>query len=357
MPRVAVALSGGVDSLVAALRLRAAGHSLLGLHFTTGFEAVPPDSVRVLAGRLDIPFHEIDLTGDFRRSVVDDFVETYRRGRTPNPCMVCNPRIKFGRLLDRARELGADSLATGHYARILRDAGGRDAGGRNANGRDADGTVRLLRGADRGKDQSYFLARVPRERLARAEFPLGDLTKDRVREMAAAAGFSGSTRSESQDICFVRDNYADFLTAAGVPSRPGEIATLDGTVIGRHDGLHHFTVGQRKGIGVPGPEPYYVVRLDRERNRLVVGGKESLLASGCRVASVNWIVDPPAEPLAAQVRVRYRHQAAPARVTPLSGNRAEVQFETPQSAVTPGQGAVFYRGEEVLGGGVIEEAR
>jgi tRNA-specific 2-thiouridylase len=341
MPRAAVALSGGVDSLVAALRLRAAGHSLLGLHFTTGFETAPSDSVRNLADRLEIPFQEIDLTDAFRRSVVDDFVETYRRGRTPNPCMVCNPRIKFGLLLDQARELGADWLATGHYARIVRDE---------------DGRVHLLRGADPRKDQSYFLARVPGDRLTAAVFPLGDLTKDRVREMAAEAGFSESVRSESQDICFVRDNYADFLAAAGVPSRPGEIVALDGTVIGRHEGLHQFTVGQRKGIGVPGPQPYYVVRLDRERNRLVVGGKAALFAGGCRVASVNWIVDAPAAPLEACVRVRYRHQAAPARLTPLSENRAAVQFETPQSAVTPGQGAVFYQDDEVLGGGVIEEA-
>lgn len=341
MPRAAVALSGGVDSLVAALRLRAAGHSLLALHFITGFETSASDSVRGLADRVDIPFQEIDLTDAFRRSVVDDFVETYRRGRTPNPCMVCNPRIKFGFLLEQARELGADWLATGHYARIVRDE---------------DGRVHLLRSADRQKDQSYFLARVPRDRLAGALFPLGDLTKDRVREMAAAAGFSKTVRSESQDICFVPDNYADFLAAAGVPSRPGEIVALDGTVIGRHDGLHQFTIGQRKGIGVPGPEPYYVVRLDRERNRLMVGGKEALLAGGCRVASVNWIVDPPESALEVRVRVRYRHQAAPARLTPLPGNRAEVQFETPQSAVTPGQGAVFYQNDEVLGGGVIEEA-
>ncbi|MFP4582537.1 MAG: tRNA 2-thiouridine(34) synthase MnmA [Desulfococcaceae bacterium] len=341
MPVAAVALSGGVDSLVAALRLRAAGHSLLGIHFLTGFETAPPDSVRGLADRLEIPFHEIDLTDDFRRSVVDDFVETYRRGRTPNPCMVCNPRIKFGRLLEEARKRGADLLATGHYARIVRDEEGR---------------VHLLRGADRKKDQSYFLARVPGNRLAAAVFPLGDLTKDRVREMAAEAGFSESIRSESQDICFVRDNYADFLAAAGAPSRPGEIVALDGTVIGRHEGLHRYTVGQRKGIGVPGPQPYYVARLDREGNRLVVGGKAALRNFGCRVASVNWIIDPPENRLETRVRVRHRHQAAPARVTPLPGNRAEVQFETPQSAVTPGQGAVFYRDEEVLGGGVIEEA-
>ncbi len=341
MSRVAVALSGGVDSLVAALRLRAAGHSLLALHFTTGFETAHPDSVRALADRLEIPFHEIDLADVFRRCVVDDFVETYRRGRTPNPCMVCNPRIKFGLLLDEARKRGAEALATGHYARLRRDAGGR---------------VRMLRGADRKKDQSYFLARTPRGRLAAAVFPLGDLTKDQVREEAAANGFSGSARSESQDICFVRDNYADFLAAAGVPSRPGEIVARDGTAIGRHEGLHHYTVGQRKGIGVPGPEPYYVVRLDRERNRLVVGGKEALSASNCRAASVNWIADPPEEPLEAHVQVRYRHRAAPARITPLPENRAEVRFETPQSAVTPGQGAVFFQDDEVLGGGVIEEA-
>jgi tRNA-specific 2-thiouridylase len=341
MRPTAVALSGGVDSLVAAFRLREAGHRLIALHFTTGFETAAPETVRALAGELGLPLHEIDLAASFRRAVVDDFVETYRRGRTPNPCMACNPRIKFGLLLDQARRLGAGRLATGHYARVARDG---------------DGRVRLLRGADRAKDQSYFLARVPPDRLAAAVFPLGKLTKDEVRRRAAAAGFSGGVRSESQDICFVRESYADFLAAEGVASRPGEIVTVTGDVIGRHPGLHRFTVGQRRGIGVPGPEPYFVVRLAAETNQLVVGAKADLAADGCRVADVNWIAPPPDGPVAARVRVRHRHRAAPARIFPAPDGGAEVRFDAPQSAVTPGQGAVFFRGDDVLGGGIITEA-
>lgn len=341
MPLTAVALSGGVDSLVAALRLREAGHRLIALHFTTGFETVAPETVRSLARTLDIPLHEIDLAVPFRRAVVEDFVETYRRGQTPNPCMACNPRIKFGLLLDQARNLGADRLATGHYARITRDE---------------DGRVHLWRGADRAKDQSYFLARVPPDRLAAAVFPLGELTKGAVLRRATAAGFSWDLRSESQDICFVQGAYADFLAAEGVVSRTGEIVTVTGEVIGRHPGLHRFTVGQRRGIGVPGPEPYFVVRLAVESNQLVVGTKADLSANGCRVAGVNWIAPLPTGPVAARVRVRYRHRAAPSRIWPAPDGGADVRFDAPQSAVTPGQGAVFFRDEEVLGGGIITEA-
>lgn len=341
MPLAALALSGGVDSLVAALRLRGSGRRLIGLHFATGFETDSPDAVRALARRLDIPLHEIDLSSEFRREIVDGFAAAYRAGRTPNPCLACNPRIKFGRLLDHARRLGAERLATGHYARTDRGA---------------DGRVRLLRGADREKDQSYFLARIPADRLAAAEFPLGDLTKSRVRELAAEAGFAGATRPESQDICFVRDHYADFLAAEGVPSRPGDIVATDGKIVGRHEGLHRYTVGQRRGIGVPGPEPFYAIRLEPGENRLVIGTRDELAARGCRVERINWIAPPPEGPAEARVRVRYRHRAAPARIVPGPGGTADVQFDMPQSAVAPGQGAVFFRDDEILGGGIIAEA-
>ncbi len=340
-PVVAVAMSGGIDSLAAAVLLRDRGHPLLAVHFDTGYAAVDPEAMRALARRIDIPLKIIDLKERFREQVVSYFIETYRSGRTPNPCLVCNPAVKFGLLAEAVRAEGAVALATGHYARV-------DV--------DADGNPSLHRGADRRKDQSYFLAFLDRDRLAFARFPLGRMTKAQVRAFASERGLAPLQREESQDICFIRGGgYGDFLAReAGLRDLPGPIEDTSGRRIGEHRGLHRFTVGQRRGIDCPAPEPYYVVRIDPSGNRLVVGGRGDLLAESCEVRQVHWVQGPPAGPVRARVQVRYRHHGTHARIEPLEGGRARIRFDLPQSAVTPGQGVVFYRGDEVLGGGWID---
>ncbi|GBC61086.1 tRNA 2-thiouridine(34) synthase MnmA [Desulfonema ishimotonii] len=341
-PLTAIALSGGIDSLVAAHLLKVKGHRLIGIHFTTGYETVSPDQVRDIARQLGIPVKIMDCSAAFRSCVVDYFIDTYRRGQTPNPCMICNPAIKFGTVADFARTLGADRLATGHYARVRRDE--KDTG-----------RCRLLKGADRKKDQSYFLAFLNQAQLAAASFPLGEMTKSEVRQLAAEAGLTPTEGRESQDICFIPDSYGDFLVRqGGVIPRPGPIADISGRQIGEHKGLHLFTVGQRRGINCPASEPYYVVRTDVRHNRLIVGLKQDLLCPECRVSRINWIAPQPDGPIRAEVRIRYRHKAVPAEIIPQEDQTAVVRFEKPESAVTPGQGAVFYREDEVLGGGLIQ---
>ena len=340
---VAIALSGGIDSLAAACLLKNQAKEVFGLHFITGFEKPGdpgPTQIQALFQPLDIPVQVVDLKAPFRKTVVDYFAVAYQNGETPNPCLVCNPSIKFGVLLQKAIQLGATRLATGHYARVEKGASGR---------------YRLLKGVDGGKDQSYFLARLTREQLARACFPLGSWTKDQVRALAAEKGLAPVTRSESQDVCFVRESsYADFLVqTVGMEPRPGEIVDTQGRRVGTHQGLHRYTVGQRRGINCPASRPYYVIRIDARHNRLVVGFKEERFTSRCRVRDVNWIADPPDGPLAVDTRIRYRHQAAASTVIPDERGGAAVRFEQPQSSVTPGQGAVFYREEEVIGGGWI----
>ncbi|MCJ8500622.1 tRNA 2-thiouridine(34) synthase MnmA [Desulfatitalea alkaliphila] len=358
---IAVALSGGIDSMVAAGLLKAQGHRLIGLHFLHGYETGIPQghtadaagdpfaavlnrarrTMAELAEQLGIPVHIIDLRKEFQSRVVDYFVATYAAGATPNPCLVCNPSIKFDLLLRQARTLGAERLATGHYARIAPAEGHR--------------RIRLLQGVDPQKDQSYFLARLTQDQLAGAVLPLGDLHKSETRQMARRLGLVAPVTGESQDVCFIRDNrYADFLgRSVGFKPQPGPVEDLHGNVIGRHPGLHHFTIGQRRGINCPAAAPYYVVRLDHKRNCLIVGGKEDLLQSRCTVTTINWIAPPPAAPMAIRVRIRYRHAAVPATLVPTAAQQAEIHFATPEAAVTPGQGAVFYCGEEVLGGGWI----
>jgi tRNA-specific 2-thiouridylase len=278
----------------------------------------------------------------FKTRVVDYFSAAYQRGETPNPCLVCNPAIKFGALLAAARRLGASRLATGHYARVEAGQGGQ---------------YRLCKGVDDKKDQSYFLSRLTRGQLARACFPLGSWTKDQVRELAARQGLQPLTRQESQDVCFIRDTrYADFLTRnTAIRPQPGDIVDTAGHRVGTHNGLHQYTVGQRRGINCPAGEAYYVVRIDSRLNRLVVGFKDELSATGCRVYDINWIADIPESPMAADTRIRYRHKAVPSMVSPVGLDGAVVRFDQPLAAVTPGQGAVFYRGDEVMGGGWIEK--
>lgn len=353
-PIIAIALSGGVDSLVAASLLKTQGHEVIGMHFFTGYEtgaALPaPEAARQsaktlaadLAAQLALPVEVVDCTREFKRRVVDYFTRSYAAGRTPNPCLICNPSIKFGVLLQHARKQGASHLATGHYARVLADG---------------SGGFRLLKGLDPLKEQSYFLARLTSEQLAQACFPLGAMTKTDVLRLARAKGLVPIRGGESQDVCFIREgSYAGFLAAQrGFNSRPGDIVDIGGNVLGTHRGLHRFTLGQRRGINCPAPKPYYVVRIERRQNRLVVGTKSDLLTGNCRVEAINWIASPPISARQAHTRVRYRHPGVPATLTPLDAKTATVAFDTPQSAVTPGQGAVFYSDQEVLGGGWIAD--
>jgi tRNA-specific 2-thiouridylase len=358
-PLAAIAISGGIDSLVAAHLLKQRGHPLLGLHFITGFEAWIPAAgatwtpvqlreaatarLAPMALQLGAPIEIVDLRTAFQRIVVDYFTSTYARGHTPNPCLICNPGIKFGDLLTHARGRGADLLATGHYARIVPDA---------------QGGPQLFKGADASKDQSYFLARLTLDQLAAARFPLGAQTKVETRAMAAAVGLKPLTDKESQDICFIReDRYSEFLSRQpGFCFAPGPIVNSAGERLGTHRGLHRYTVGQRRGMGIPGPAPYYVIRLEPEANRLVVGFEAELYHDACRVNGINWIGPPPQVPIEVMARIRYRHQAVAARLVPLSFDRADLFFAEPQKAVTPGQGAVFYIGQRVLGGGWISVA-
>jgi len=344
-PLIAVALSGGIDSLIAAKLLIQQGHPVVGIHFHTGYESPDNPSPRQLAeqlsSRLGIDVYLMDVVQPFQETVVNYFVRTYLSGLTPNPCMVCNPLIKFGTVLDYARSLGASLLATGHYARITSDS---------------NGILHLLKGIDPMKDQSYFLSRMTQAQLSHACFPLGGMTKSRVIQLSRELKLSPVHHGESQDICFIKGRtYGEFLkNQEGFFSLPGPIATVPGRIIGEHPGLHLFTIGQRRGINCPAAHPYYVVRLDRKANTLVVGFKSDLLASSCGVSDINWIAGPPEFPLRVYTRVRYRSQAVCSTLSPVDPDGVTVVFDAPQPSVTPGQGAVFYReDDEVIGGGWI----
>ena len=346
-PMIAVALSGGVDSLVAAKLLIQQGHPVVGIHFVTGYESrdnpSPQQLSEMLASRLGIDVYLMEAADPFRQTVVNYFVRTYLSGLTPNPCMVCNPLIKFGAVLDYARSLGASLLATGHYARITSDS---------------DGTLHLFKGVDPLKDQSYFLSRMTQAQLSHACFPLGGMTKTRVIQLAQDLKLEPVHHGESQDICFIKGRtYGEFLAnQKGFVSPSGPIATVAGKIIGEHPGLHLFTIGQRRGINCPAAQPYYVVRLDRKANLLVVGFKSDLLALSCRVTGINWIAGPPEFPARVYTRVRSRSEAVHSTMFPATDGGVIVQFDSPQPSVTPGQGAVFYRqDDEVLGGGWICE--
>jgi tRNA-specific 2-thiouridylase len=355
--RVLVAMSGGVDSAAAAAFLVEEGHEVVGatlkLWCYGGAEASPRsccslrdiEDARASAAALGFRHYVLDEESDFDREVVRPFVRSYLAGETPNPCVRCNTHLKFGSLLTRARRLGFDAVATGHYARLEQTAGGPV----------------LARAADRAKDQSYVLWGLSRKDLASSRFPLGARTKTEARAAARRAGLRVAEKVESQDICFVQGgHYGDFVSARaeGAPqARPGEIVDLAGAVLGEHRGAIHYTVGQRRGLGVAAGDPLYVVRVDAARNRVVVGSERDLHIDAMEVREVNWVsCDPPSGALEAEVKVRYRSRPAPAVVTPAGPGRVGVRFREPQRAVAPGQSAVFYRGEVVLGGGIIEPA-
>jgi tRNA-specific 2-thiouridylase len=356
MARVVLAMSGGVDSSVAAYLLRRQGHDVVGLFMRTGTHAdedgrpdrkkgccsaVDAGDARRVADRLDIPFHALDFASDFD-SLIDHFADEYLAGRTPNPCVVCNSALKFGRLWDCGRQLEADFIATGHYARVLRH----------------DGRVELHRAADPDKDQSYVLYGIDRGVLPHLLFPVGGYRKEEVRALAREAGLGVADKPDSVEICFVPDGDHAGLVRRRRPGlhTAGRIVDAGGRVLGEHDGIERFTVGQRKGLGVAGPQRRYVLRIVPGVNEVVLGPREGLLAGALEARAVNWLAEPPAGPFACTAKIRYRHPAAPATVTPGAGGRARVDFAAPQSAVTPGQAVVFYDGPRVLGGGWIEEA-
>jgi tRNA-specific 2-thiouridylase len=350
--RTVVAMSGGVDSSVAAGLLAEAGRDLVGVSLQT-YDHAPdrgygrccsPDDfrdARRVAGRLGIPYYVFDEEEAFRRSVIDRFIADYRQGLTPSPCVLCNSEVKFGTLLDKAERLGARSVATGHYARLARD--GADA--------------LLLKARDPEKDQSYFLFALDQEQLRRAEFPVGELTKDEVRAQARRLGLAVADKAESQEICFVEGtSYRDFVRErAGDLGPVGEIVTSEGARVGHHDGIGGFTVGQRRGLAIASPDPLFVLAIDPVEARVVVGGAHELLNERCTLSRVNWIpADRTGESIECDVRIRHRHPGARALVRALPGGRAEVEFAAAQRAVCPGQAAVFYDGDRVLGGGWID---
>ena len=349
--RICVGMSGGVDSSVAAYLLKKQGYDVIGLTFRgwpqdcrsieedkcCGPQAVA--DARMVAHSLDIPYYVIDEIDTFRREVMDYFAAEYQRGRTPNPCVICNEKVKFGSLLRKARALGAETIATGHYARIAKN-----------------GRYELRRARDGRKDQTYFLFSLNQDQLARAMFPLGELTKADVRAIAREIGLKTYGKEESQEVCFVPENdYRKFLReSAGVTDRQGEIVTKTDKVLGHHAGIHNFTIGQREGLNLGGlPRPLYVLELVAETNRVIVGEADELLRDAFEVENCVWHGEAPTGPIGVTVKPRHQHPGARAFVESLANNRARVRLPEPQRAITPGQAAVFYRGDLVVGGGWI----
>jgi tRNA-specific 2-thiouridylase len=353
--RVVVAMSGGVDSSVAAALLKEQGYDVVGMMMRLWSEETvaggahnrccTPDQMadaRRIAAKLDIPFYVLDTKEVFRNTIVEFFIDQHRQGVTPNPCLECNRQIRFHFLLQNALALDADYLATGHYARVAQGE---------------DGRFVLKKGLDEHKDQSYVLSVLGQEQLSHALFPVGEYTKPEVRELAARFGLPTASKKDSQDLCFIGDNnYRRFLADyAPDVMTPGPIVRQNGEVIGQHNGLVNYTIGQRKGLGVNSQEPLYVVGINPQRNAVVVGTAEELGQTDLTAKRVNWVSGVvPSEPFQAQVKIRYKARPVDAWVEPLPDNRMSIRFDQPLRDITPGQGAVVYNGDVVLGGGVIE---
>ena len=353
--RVVVAMSGGVDSAVAAGILARDGYDVIGITmrlWTLDDPDAPPakkrccsvedtDDARRAADVLGIPHYVLNMEREFHDRVIDYFVAEYGRGRTPNPCLACNEHVKFRALLDRALALDADFLATGHYARVGR----------------RDGGYTLHRAVDETKDQSYVLYTMGQGELAKTLFPVGDLPKRRIRELARDLRLEVADKPDSVDICFVPDgDYKQFVRNR-LPARGGVIRDAEGGLVGEHDGVAGFTVGQRRGLGVALGEKRFVTAIDAESNVVTIGAEQDLMSPAFMAEDVNWIAGAsPAKPIRAMVKIRYRTAAAPAAVTPVTGGCARVDFDEPMRAITPGQAAVFYDGDAVIGGGAIREA-
>ncbi len=351
---VAVAMSGGVDSSVAALILKQQGYRVIGLTVQLwprdrkpglkptccGIDAI--DDAKAVAYKLGILHYVVDFRDLFAEKVIADFCHQYTIGRTPNPCIRCNQYIKFGALLEKARELEAQFIATGHYSRVERDGAG---------------VYHLKKGVDPKKDQSYFLYCLSQAQLSQTLMPVGGMTKSETRRMAAEAGLPVANKRESQEICFVTDDdYGRFVQEyTGIKPEPGPVLDTSGKILGRHNGIIHYTVGQRRGMGIAANERLYVVAIDAGRNEIVVGRRGDLYRSTLTACGLNWTsAPPPDKPLRVEARIRHRQPPAPATIIPVAPDKVQVAFDAPQAAITPGQAVVFYGGDEVVGGGTIE---
>ena len=353
--RIVVAMSGGVDSSVAAAMLAEAGHEVIGLSMQLYDQRASPEAfgsccslddlydARRVANTLGIPHYIVNFESEFHDAVVKDFVSEYAAGRTPIPCVRCNADVKFATLVERARGLDAAAVATGHYARVSFDEDRR--------------RYRLRRGVDAAKDQSYFLFSLTQDQLARAAFPVGGLTKAEVRACARRLNLTTADKPDSHEICFVPDGDAGGFVERhlGAEDHAGPIVDSSGRVLGQHRGVHRLTVGQRKGLGLAAGVPMYVLRLDSTTREVVVGPRDELGGRTLEASTVNWIAgEPPSGSRRATARIRHRHQDAPAVVSPVGSDRAAVEFDDPQIAITPGQAVVFYDGDDVIGGGWID---
>jgi len=352
MTKVVVAMSGGVDSSVAAALLKEQGYDVVGMMMRLWSEpgkeesnrCCTPDSMaqaRRVAAILDIPFYVVDAKDVFRETVVEYFLEGYARGETPNPCLVCNRKIRWTFLLDHALALGADFMATGHYVRRMQDE---------------DGKINLLRAVDKNKDQSYVLHVLNQDKLKHALFPVGDYPKPEIRQIAEKYGLPTASRKDSQDLCFLAgEDYRNFLQRnASEMLKPGEIVTRDGKPLGEHTGLPNYTIGQRKGLGLASAVPLYVLGKNAQTNSLIVGEKEELGSSELTARDVRWVSgEIPSEPFRAEVKIRYTAKEAEALVMPMGENQVQVRFDAAQRDITAGQAAVFYQGDLLIGGGII----